>query len=199
MAAGTRGADRLRCAHGPDRQRRLQFAVADPRADKRGVDEGERSTGTTARRRPGPRHPGIQPYRRRPAHPRRPRRDQTTTRRGRRRRQGGGRHRAVGCRTVRVRTQRCGEGSTRFGERRPARRYEGRGHRRARIRRRYRELVLRGQHHPACGDRTRGGTAADRHLPLTGAVAGSARGDRVRRSRRGRRRHRGRAGVRVVP
>ncbi len=67
---------------------------------------------------------------------------------------------------------------------RPARR----GHRRTGVRSGHRELVLRGQHHAAGGDGFRRRAAADRHLPLAGAVAGAARGDRVRRS--GRRCHR---------
>ena len=80
--------------------------------------------------------------------------------------------------------------------RRAARRPAGRGHRRPRVRRRHRELVLRGQHHAARGHRSSGRAAADRDLPLAGAVAGPARRDRLRRSRRRRRRQRGRPGGR---
>ena len=85
------------------------------------------------------------------------------------------------------------------GHRRAARRSARRGHRRARVRRRHRELVLRGQHHAARRHRGGGGAAADRHLPLAGAVAGAAAGDRVRRPGRRRRRTRGRQRTRNDP
>ena len=102
----------------------------------------------------------------------------------------------LGRRPVRLRAQRCGQIAARIGRRRAARRPSGRGHRRPRVRRRHRQLVLRGQHHAAGRHRRRGGAAADRHLPLAGAVAGARCGDRLRRPGRRRRRQRGRRGGR---
>ena len=182
---------RLRCADGASRRRRLQPAVA-----------GTRSRPAPNPRAPtpcGPNSPAVTTSPRSSSSPATTAgalnpadlgADQADSAGpGVRRRPGRGGHGgAAGRRSVRVRTQRRGQGASPVRRRRPARRPAGRGHRRPRVRRRYRELVLRSQHHAARGHRRGGGAAADRHLPLAGALAGAAGRDRLRRPgrRRGR-------------
>ena len=177
--------DRLRCADGSDRQRRLQRAVAGPRAHQRRVRAGGRRAGAAARRRPRPRDRGVQPPRRRRADPGRPGRDQATAR--------AWCPTTAGRRWPRCRwTPGCPASHSTMRSRRCAiRRDDGLPD----------DLRVEVTGGPAFGadiansfsganitllavTAARGGAAADRHLPIAGAVAGPARGDRLRRSRR---------------
>ena len=101
--------------------------------------------------------------------------------RGIRRREGGPGAAGAEARPQRIRLVRHRDRIAHRRPGRPAGRPDGQRDGRPRVRRRHRQLVLRRQRHTAGGHRRGGGSAVDRHLPVTGAVAGAAAGDRLRR------------------